>query len=68
MTGDYAGLAKCAVAILIVLLVDLAAELSSVQVIYARSRALRAACALTVLWTIAFLGTFSGTEFIYFQF
>ncbi len=68
VTTDYVGLAKCVIAILIVLLVDLVAELDAVRVVYVRSKALRAACALVVLWGIAFLGTFSGTEFIYFQF
>jgi alginate O-acetyltransferase complex protein AlgI len=68
LTHDQFGLVKCLFVILFVLVVDSGAEIESIQTAYARSPVLRAGGMLVSLWTIAFLGTFSGTEFIYFQF
>lgn len=67
-TLDRVGLAKCAIAIAIVLAVDIASEMRPVRDVYARAGVLRAACMVVVLWTIAVLGTYTGSEFIYFQF
>jgi D-alanyl-lipoteichoic acid acyltransferase DltB (MBOAT superfamily) len=68
LTTDPVGLARCGVAILIVLLVDLAAESGPLRSAYTTRVALRTSGALAALWTISLLGTFSGSEFIYFQF
>ena len=43
-------------------------ELRPVRDTFARIGALRAASVLGMLWTISLLGTYTGSEFIYFQF
>jgi alginate O-acetyltransferase complex protein AlgI len=68
VTTDRIGLAKCALVILIVIAVDIAVEFRIIHVAYARHPEWRAAAMAAVLWSIALLGTFSGSIFIYFQF
>jgi alginate O-acetyltransferase complex protein AlgI len=68
ITTDRIGLAKCVLAILVVLAIDIAAECRSVQERYHRRIEWRAAAMAMMLWMTALLGAFSGAEFIYFQF
>jgi D-alanyl-lipoteichoic acid acyltransferase DltB (MBOAT superfamily) len=68
LTTDPVGLARCGVVIFIVLLVDLGAEYEPLCSAYTSRASLRAAGAVAALWSISLLGTFSGSEFIYFQF
>lgn len=68
LTTDRIGLVKCMLVILIAIAIDIAAEFRAVQTVYARYPECRAATMAAMLWMTALLGTFSGTEFIYFQF
>jgi D-alanyl-lipoteichoic acid acyltransferase DltB (MBOAT superfamily) len=68
ITTDRIGLAKCLLAIAVVMAIDIAAEFRSVQAGYERQPQWRAAAMAMMLWMIALLGVFSGAEFIYFQF
>jgi len=68
VTTDRIGLAKCLLAIVVVMAIDIAAEFRSVQTSYERQPQWRAAAMAMMLWITALLGVFSGAEFIYFQF
>jgi alginate O-acetyltransferase complex protein AlgI len=68
ITTDRIGLAKCVLAILVVMAIDIVAEYRSVQESYGRRIEWRAAAMAMMLWMTALLGAFSGAEFIYFQF
>lgn len=62
------GLIKGLALIATVLAIDLVCENERLRIRYLESRWLRAGSMLMVLWMIAGLGTFSGSNFIYFQF
>ena len=59
---------KAYLAILFVLLVDISSEIEKINKIYSRNKYLRIMSAIIILWIIALFGSFSGGEFIYFQF
>jgi len=68
ITTDRIGLAKCLLAIVVVMVIDIAAEFRPVQASYERRPLWRATAMAMMLWMTALLGVFSGAEFIYFQF
>ena len=68
LTMDKIGLAKCVLVVAIVLAVDLVAEMRPAPIARANAEYVHAGRIVVLLWMIAFLGTFSGAEFIYFQF
>ena len=68
ITTDNIGLAKSVLVIAIVFAIDLFAELRIAPVRGLNEEYVRAGRIVVLLWMIAFLGTFSGAEFIYFQF
>lgn len=68
VTTDRIGMTKCFVVVLTVVAIDIFAEFKIVQNFYGRRLELRAAAIAGLFWMTALLGTFSGAEFIYFQF
>lgn len=68
VTTDSAGLAKAAMVIGIVVAIELAAEMRLRALGRVRAEYVQAARVVVLAWAVAFLGTFSGADFIYFQF
>ena len=68
LMNDPLLLAKGIIVILAVLSVDLLAEIGPARQSYMKHLSLRMGGMLAALWSIAFVGTYGGTAFIYFQF
>ena len=68
VTRNWVGTVKCLALIAAVLAVEAAAESGRIRSRYAASPSLRFAANAVIVWSIALLGSFAGSTFIYFQF